>query len=168
MLIVSGKALAGILKVDVRTVKNLVDQGMPKQARGRYDLEACVPWYVERERETARAGKGLNDLDLARQRKTLAEARKAEIELETLEGNVIPLEDHEHRVETLAVRLAAQVKGLDRFMADVQRATSIIEAKAVVDKISDALLASLRAVADELPAEADQVPEEHGDSRVSA
>jgi phage terminase Nu1 subunit (DNA packaging protein) len=53
---------------------------MPKAARGKYDLTACVPWYLKREREAARGAKGLNDLDLARQRKTVAEARLAELE----------------------------------------------------------------------------------------
>lgn len=142
--------LAALIGVDVRTIKNLVDDGMPKEARGKYDLGVCVKWYIERCVELARAGKGLNDLDLARQRKTIAEARMAELELEQLEGNLIPLEMHEHRVEGIAGRLAAQCKGLDRFIADVQRATTIVDAKEVVDKVSDALLASLRAVADDL------------------
>lgn len=145
--------LAALIGVDVRTIKNLVDDGMPKLARGKYDLGVCVKWYIERSVELARAGKGLNDLDLARQRKTVAEARMAELELEQLEGNLIPLDLHEQRVEGLSARLASQCKGLDRFIAGVQRATSAVDAKAVVDDISDTLLAALRAVADDLETE---------------
>lgn len=152
-MVVNRSQMADVLGVDVRSIKNFVDDGMPKMARGKYDLGACVKWFVEHEREKARAGKGLNDLDLARQRKTIAEARKAELELETLEGNVIPLDMHESRLEAIGLRLAAQCKGLDRFISDVQRATSTIEAKAVVDRVSDALLAALMKVSDDLPVE---------------
>jgi phage terminase Nu1 subunit (DNA packaging protein) len=152
-MVVNRSQLADVLGIDIRSVKNFVDDGMPKLARGKYELGACVKWFVEHEREKARAGKGLNDLDLARQRKTIAEARKAELELEALEGNVIPLDMHEQRLEGITTRLAAQCKGLDRFIADVQRATTTIEAKSVVDAMSDALLASLQRVSDDLPVE---------------
>ena len=75
---VTPKFLANVLKCDVRSLKNFVDEGMPKAERGKYSLSQCVPWYVERERAAARASRGLNELDLARQRKTLAEAQEAE------------------------------------------------------------------------------------------
>lgn len=158
-MIVSRKVLADVLKVDIRSLKNFVDDGMPKEARGRYDLTHCVPWYVEREREAARAGKGLNDLDLARQRKTLAEARKAEIELDEIEKNMIPLSVHEERLEVMTGRLAVPVKGLDRYIADVQRATTMLEAKGVLDRVSDDLLRALQGIADETD-ELIEVPED--------
>lgn len=91
-MVVNRNELAGILGVDVRSIKNFVDDGMPKLTRGKYDVGACVKWYVEHEREKARAGKGLNDLDLARQRKTIAEAREAELRVEERLANVVPVE----------------------------------------------------------------------------
>lgn len=148
--VVARAYLAEVLAVDVRSIKNFVDEGMPKLARGKFDLRACVQWYVTREREAAREGKGLSDLDLAKQRKELAQAAKAEIEVEQLRGEIIPLDVHEHRVEAIAARLATRIKGLGRYIADVQRATTAVEAASVLDGISDDLLAHCSSVADEI------------------
>lgn len=144
---VSRDFLAAVLGVDVRSIKNYVDDGMPKVGRGRFHLRGCIQWYAERLRL---ATAGSSDLDAARQRKTLAEAEMAEIDLAERRNEVIPLDVHESRLEAIAGRLAAQCKGLDRFIAPVQRATTSVEAKGVLDDVSDALLASLRAVADDL------------------
>lgn len=142
--------LAELLAVDVRSIKNFVDEGMPKLARGRYDLRDCVQWYLTREREAARGGKGLSDLDLAKQRKELAMAAKAEIEVEQLRGEILPLDVHESRVEVIAARLATRIKGLGRYIADVQRATTAVEASALLDRISDDLLVHCSSVADDI------------------
>lgn len=151
--------LAELLAVDVRSIKNFVDEGMPKLARGRYDLRLCVQWYITREREAARGGKGLSDLDLAKQRKELALAAKAEIEVEQLRGESIPLDVHERRVEALAGRLAGRLKGLGRYLADVQRATTAVEASALLDRISDDLLRACSTAADDVdPPDEDDRP----------
>lgn len=148
---VSRTYLAKLFACDVRTIKNLVDEGMPKEARGQYDLTKCVPWYIEREREQARAGKGLNDLDLARQRKTIAEARKAEMEAEALEGRLIPLDVHEKRFGDACERLRAVLTQVPaRFMGRIQQARADAEAQAVGEAIRDETLKALLEVADDL------------------
>lgn len=148
---VSRTYLAKLFACDVRTVKNLVDEGMPKEARGQYDLTKCVPWYLEREREQARGSKGLNDLDLARQRKTIAEARKAEMEAEALEGRLVPLAVHEKRFGDACERLrAVLVQVPSRFMARIQQARGDVEAQAVGEAIRDETLRSLLETADDL------------------
>jgi phage terminase Nu1 subunit (DNA packaging protein) len=38
--------LADALNVTPRRVQQLVADGMPKAKRGRYDLTACLEWYV--------------------------------------------------------------------------------------------------------------------------
>jgi hypothetical protein len=35
--------LAKLFGVDVRSIKNFVDEGMPKESRGKYSLQKCVP-----------------------------------------------------------------------------------------------------------------------------
>lgn len=145
--------LAQLLNKDIRSITNYQNEGMPverKGARPAYHFAKCIAWWVERERENARAGKGLNELDQARMRKSHADARKAELEVEELEGRLVPLEVHEERVTRLCEQLAARCKTLGRYMGDVQRAMTEIEAAALLERIQDELLRTLMATSDEL------------------
>jgi hypothetical protein len=76
----------------------------------------------------------------------------AELELEQLEGNLIPLELHEQRVEGSPVdsRRSVRASIASSPVCSVRHRRST---QRVVDEISDALLASLRAVADDLETE---------------
>lgn len=140
--------LAKLFGVDVRSIKNFVDEGMPKAARGKYSLQACVPWYINREREAARQNRGLNDLDLARQRKTVAEARLAEIELETAEGQAIPLELHLSRLRERLESVAGSVKAISRYQPDIKAAVTDEAADALCDRMGDEILAELHGLTD--------------------
>jgi phage terminase Nu1 subunit (DNA packaging protein) len=140
--------LAKLFGVDVRSVKNFVDEGMPKAGRGKYSLQACVPWYITREREAARQNKGLNDLDLARQRKTVAEARLAEIELATAEGEAIPLEMHVARMRERLETVAGAVKAISRYQPDIKAAVTDEAADALCDRMGDEILAELHGLTD--------------------
>lgn len=145
---VARQKLANLFGVDVRTIKNLVDEGMPKRARGRFDLAVCVPWYLERERERARGNKGLNDLDLARQRKTVAEARLAELNLAKEEAHLIPMEMHTKRLTERLDEVAGALKSLGRYHADVKAAVTDDAADRLLDRMSDETLAQLHALSD--------------------
>jgi phage terminase Nu1 subunit (DNA packaging protein) len=146
--VVSRNFLANLLGVDVRTIKNLVDEGMPKADRGRYSLGACVPWYIQREREAARGSKGLNDLDLARQRKTVAEARRAELDVAEAEGQVIPTELHAERLRERLATVAGAVKAIGRYHADVKAVTTDVAADQLLERMADEILAELYALSD--------------------
>lgn len=145
---VSRDYLATLFGVDVRTVKNLVDEGMPKLERGRYSLSACVPWYIQREREAARGAKGLNDLDLARQRKTVAEARLAEMEAAEREGQSIPTELHAQRLRERLETVAGSVKAIGRYQPDVKAAVTDVDADRLLDRMADEILAELHGLSD--------------------
>jgi phage terminase Nu1 subunit (DNA packaging protein) len=147
---VSRHYLATLLGVDVRTLKNLVDEGMPKLDRGKYPLQACVQWYLQRERELARGAKGLNDLDLARQRKTIAEARLAELNIAKEESLVIPTELHADRLRERLETVAGAVKAISRYHADVKAAVTDVAADALLDRMSDELLAELFTLSDSI------------------
>jgi phage terminase Nu1 subunit (DNA packaging protein) len=147
---VGRRYLADLLGVDVRSLKNFVDEGMPKLDRGQYSLSACVPWYIQREREAARGSKGLNDLDLARQRKTVAEARKAELDVAKAEEQVIPTEMHAERLRERLQTVAGAVKAISRYHADVKAATTDAAADALLDRIGDELLAELFTLSDSI------------------
>lgn len=141
--LVSREFIAQLLGVDVRSIANFVTEGMPKTARGRFDLLVSVQWYVNREREAARAGRGLNDLDLARQRKTIAEARKAELELEALEGRTIPVELAKQRLRERLETVAGNLKAIGRYQPDVKAATTDAAADALLDRMGDEIMAEL-------------------------
>jgi phage terminase Nu1 subunit (DNA packaging protein) len=145
---VSRDFLSRMLGVDVRSVKNFVDEGMPKSERGRFPLLGCVQWYLNRERESARANKGLNDLDLARQRKTSAEARIAELRLAETEGTLIPVELHQHRLRERLETVAGNVKSINRYQPLVKAAVTDVDADALLDRMSDEILAELYALKD--------------------
>lgn len=148
--VISRNELANLLGVDVRTVKNLVDEGMSKAARGRFSLSACVPWYIQRERERARGSKGLNDLDLARQRKTVAEARLAELNAAAAESQVIPTEVHAERLRERLETIAGAVKAMGRYHADVKAAVTDVQADRLLDRMSDEILAELYGLSDSI------------------
>jgi phage terminase Nu1 subunit (DNA packaging protein) len=148
--VVSREELASLFGVDVRTIANLVEEGMPKASRGRFKLSQCVPWYLQREREAARGAKGLNDLDLARQRKTVAEARLAELNAAQAEGLVIPTELHAERLRERLETVAGAVKAIGRYQPDVKAAVTDVVADRLLDRMADELLAELYELSDSI------------------
>lgn len=158
--------LAALLNKDIRSITNYQNEGMPVARGGprpTYHFQQCIAWYIERERELARKGKGLNELDQVRARKTHAEARKAELELEELEGRLVPLEVHEQRVTRLCEQLAARCKTLGRYMGDVQRAMTEVDASALLERIQDDLLRALMGLGDEDLEDAPESGDDDGD-----
>jgi phage terminase Nu1 subunit (DNA packaging protein) len=149
---VSTAALAKILGVDVRSIANFVDDGMPKDARGEFLLAKCVQWYVDRERERARAAKSLNDLDRARLRKTEAEATKAELEAKQLHGDLIPRTDVEDIVGDVCDRLRPPIMNLSSSygMRLEELGVNATQAEETLDRIAEDLLTALRGTADDL------------------
>ncbi|MEO7457074.1 MAG: terminase small subunit [Gemmatimonadaceae bacterium] len=160
---VSKAEIARILDKDARSITNYLKEGMPVDRTARapaFDVVACVRWFVDREREAARSGKELNELDQMRARKAFADARKTELELAELEGALLPLDVHETRVRQLCERLAGRVKTLNRYRGDVQRAVSSVEVDELLERIEDEMLAALMASADEIEDEPPAVPDE--------
>lgn len=94
---------------------------MPREARGQYDLPNCVQWYEKY--KTAIASRS-SKLDQARLRKTLAEAKLAEIQVTAMAEKLIPadaVQDTWKKItETIQARLlkipaevAAKLKGVE-------------------------------------------------------
>jgi phage terminase Nu1 subunit (DNA packaging protein) len=147
---VSREFLADVLGVVVASINNFVKEGMPKEARGRFVLKASVQWYLERERTSARGNKGLNDLDLARQRKTVAEARIAELDLAEKEGDILPASVYEDELRKRCESIAGAVKAIGRYQPDVKAATSDEAADALLERMGDEILAELHGLKDEI------------------
>lgn len=97
-----------------------VRDGMPKVARGKYDLEECAMWLARHmEPDPDAAGDGIS-LDGARLSKLLAHAEKAERKLRSLESRVLPAELVERAHEELLRWLEAKARGFPaRWAPDV-------------------------------------------------
>lgn len=82
--------IAAVLGLTTRRVRVLVQLGMPQVKRGRYDLAACVQWYVD---YRVKAASHASRMDNARLRKLKAEAKKKEIEIRIMEEKLIPVDE---------------------------------------------------------------------------
>lgn len=150
-LLASREQIAEILQdCGIRTVAHFVDEGMPKAARGKYPIARCVDWYVERKVAQARAERGLNDLDVARQRKTNAEARLAELELAKAEESVVPVATFEEVLTERLETVAGALKAIHRYQPDVKAATTDEDADALLDRMRDEMLAELHGLSDSI------------------
>lgn len=150
-----------------KQIERFVKEGIPCSGEGhkrRFHWPACQKWRDDRTRRLAREAaqrereqQKPKNLDDARSRKEVALANKAELEVEQMRGELIPRAVHEQRVEMVCKTLAAKVKGLGRYIPDVQRATSDVDAQLVLEKIENDLLHSLHSGADDIEAEADAI-----------
>jgi phage terminase Nu1 subunit (DNA packaging protein) len=83
--ILSIQQLAAALDVSSMTIRNWVTAGMPQEARGRYDLVACMRWW----RETINDNKDDDSITAVRARYWTAKAQDAEIDVATKRGELI-------------------------------------------------------------------------------
>ena len=115
--------LARHLGVSVTMVGNYVDQGMPVQPDGTYDVEECLAWQAAMRASSGRPTKGDdgdNELDL-RERKLKAECEKLE-------------------QETIAKRMKNDLLAGDLVRADEQIAEwaeFLASAKAIIESFAD-------------------------------
>lgn len=98
MPLVNVEKVAQALNISPRQVQRLVDQGMPRESRGRYDLAKCLLWYVRYlQSELERRGGGLNGSDESnlrgvRTRLLQAQAEREELELARARGELVTVE----------------------------------------------------------------------------
>jgi phage terminase Nu1 subunit (DNA packaging protein) len=149
------------LGVSAKQLERYVHDGLPCRGTGRgrrFPWPEIRRWRDERLREEGRAAAERSapvDLEQARARKADADADIAEMERDKMRGGLIPLEVHEERVAGLAGRLAAVCTGgLSRYVGEVQRALTSVDAQHVLESISDDLLRACQGVGDELMEEA--------------
>jgi len=87
--IASRDQLATILGLAPVTVNKLANEGMPRASHGRYDVAACVQWYVATWRarvDDAKAGGGDTS---ERKRYDAARADRAELDLKERKGQLV-------------------------------------------------------------------------------
>lgn len=113
------KQLASILGVSTVTVAAWTKAGMPKLAKGRYDLPAVVPWALEHVTGNDKT------TEEARRALYVAQERHKSLETRILAGSVVPADDIRHfchalaslytsSLEALAPRLGGELADIDR------------------------------------------------------
>src|SRR4051794_14778177 len=89
--------IAESLNITSRRVQQLVAAGMPKAKRGRYDLTACLEWYVRflqravERRESLTRNSSTDNVRRERARLLEAQAEKVERENAQRRGQLIPI-----------------------------------------------------------------------------
>src|ERR1700676_3583363 len=135
--------LAKALNLGPRRVNQLVKEGMPKELRGKYDLSACMLWYIRYlqgviEKKSANVGGGemlgLND---QRVRGLKAQAELKEMEVALRRGETATLTEvravisdmvlmTKARLLAIPPRLAVEIMGIDsRIMVQAKIEQSI-------------------------------------------
>ena len=138
--------LAKALNLGPRRVNQLVKEGMPKELRGKYDLSACMLWYIRYlqgviEKKSANVGGGemlgLND---QRVRGLKAQAELKEMEVALRRGETATLTEvravisdmvlmTKARLLAIPPRLAVEIMGIDsRIMVQAKIEQSIKDA----------------------------------------
>ena len=93
--------ISKLLDLTPRRVQQLSKSGViPKSARGRYELVSAVQGYIRYLRDRSIEA-GIISIDVARQRKTAAEAELAEIELAKARAAVVLIDDVARQWESI-------------------------------------------------------------------
>lgn len=135
--------LAKILKLTPRRVQQLVEEGMPKGARGKYDAEECFTWYVEYLKASSADDDG-SDYKKALTERLYWQAKRAKLEYERLEGTLIPASEVAKEIfeSSRIVR--------DAFLNVIPRTAAILAANNDVQKVREIMEKEFRQVLEHL------------------
>ena len=153
---------------DTETLRQWRKDGCPHQMRGNrpfYHPRKVRLWLEERAEKRGRASidrpLAKLDKDDEQARKLAAEATIAEMRLAALQKEMIPAQRFESEFERLVGGFAAVSKGqLQRFERDIVSASTPADARRLIERIQDALMAGMQTFADELDDEATDEPED--------
>jgi phage terminase Nu1 subunit (DNA packaging protein) len=142
MALVSVDKVAQAMNITPRRVQQLVEEGMPRQAHGAYELGACMAFYI-RYLQHALESRQASEFDAMtvalkgeRQRLTRVQAELAETELAERRGTLVSLELFEERLALMVTsarqrilllpgRLAPELEGLTRDQIKAKLTTAI-------------------------------------------
>lgn len=161
-LVVGQTELAAQFRVSRRTIIDWETKGLRRARVGtqaRYNLAEAIAWRVEQAR-----GTGPDAKEAAVLRRLEADARRVELEVQQVEGQLIPLALHTSRLAGILDRLRARLSA-----APGAWAPQLVGLKSVPDALKRArelvneLLAALNAAAEEIIPDDDDA----GDSRAA-
>jgi phage terminase Nu1 subunit (DNA packaging protein) len=149
--IVGIRELAGILNLTATRVQQLVQEGLPKKLRGKYDQDLCVGWYirylqalVEKKAIVGEGGEVLKNEREERLRLLRADADLREIELARERGQLVAIEDVEKEMTDLILVTKARVLAVGaRVAPELVGETSRVMIQAVIEKAHKEALSHL-------------------------
>lgn len=144
--------LAAALGVSTQTLDQWLGRGMPYVSRPgagsrayRFDLSEVLRWRIDYERAQAEAGTDETDLDEAKRRRAVAEARIAEMQADREAGRLLPRED----VDAAMVGAFARVRS--RLLAIPSKAGPLVQGQSTAEAaetIRAAIYEALRELSD--------------------
>jgi phage terminase Nu1 subunit (DNA packaging protein) len=133
--------VASALNLTPQRVQQLVKEGLPREARGRYDAVKCMLWYVRylqsilEKRSTPDIDGGSSGERVARVRLLRAQADLREMELARVQSQYIPVEDYERTLATLIRVTTARVMAIaPRSAPEVVGQQSRVMVQALIEK----------------------------------
>jgi phage terminase Nu1 subunit (DNA packaging protein) len=149
--IVPIKQLADILNLTESRIQQLVQEGLPKKLRGRYDRDQCTGWYirylqalVEKKVIVDPGGEALASERESRLRLLRADAELREIELARERGQLVSIEDVEREMTDLILVTKARVLAVGaRVAPELVGETSRVMIQAVIEKAHKEALSQL-------------------------
>jgi phage terminase Nu1 subunit (DNA packaging protein) len=140
--IIGIKQLAVILNLTVSRIQQLVQEGLPKKLRGKYDQDQCVDFYirylqalVEHKSIVGEGGEVLKNEREERLRLLRADADLREIELARERSQLVAIEDVEKEMSELVLTTKARVMAVaPRVAPDIIGETSRVMIQAKIEK----------------------------------
>ena len=161
-LVLNQSELAALIGVSTKTVQQWDRAGLRDAARlkssgrnAKYDVPAALRWWRDLEVQKALEPYSSTDLEDERRRLVAAQATRAELDLAREQGELIPVADAKRAWGFVLTRIRARIVAMQGSLPptlvgmDTPR-----EASAVVSQACRELLDEIRAVADEIEAEA--------------
>jgi phage terminase Nu1 subunit (DNA packaging protein) len=120
------KVVANVLNLSERRVQQLAKENIiPKANNGRYDLMPTIKAYIMYLQDLNTGKKlGVEELSVQRVRLLKAQADKTEIEVDILEGNVIPADEVEEKWGRIITAFRARILSLPNKLAPLVTATN--------------------------------------------
>ena len=149
MPLVTVEKLAQAMNLSPRRVQQLVDEGMPREERGRYELGQCMAWYIRylqailERREIPQVDAVAAALRGERQRLTRAQADREELELQKARAEVIPIAVFEERMAAMITQARQRLLMLPSRVAGELEGEPRLEIKQRLTRALYAVLNSL-------------------------
>jgi len=146
--IVNAVALAELLNLTKQRVHQLVAEGLPRELRGKYDLDKAVRWYVRylqaaiEKKAIPLEGDELVSEQRERVRKMRLDADLKEIELARERGELVAIADVEKEIADLVLATKARIMAVPaRLAAELLGETSRVMAQAKIERaLKDSLV----------------------------
>lgn len=139
--ILNAEKLALFLNLTKQRVHQLVAEGLPRELRGKYDLDECARWYIrylqaviEKKAIPLEEGEYASE-QKERVRKMRADADLKEIDLACRRGQLVAIEDVEKEMTDLVLTTKARILSVaPRLAPELLGETSRVMAQAKIEK----------------------------------